>query len=86
MGSQQPYEIQEVQIQSPSPGKEETQHQDRAGTDWLGSSSGEKNLGIVMSSELNMTQLHAWQQGMPTASWAVPKIDMPTAQYSLDHI
>lgn len=68
MGWQQPYEIQEIQIKSPSPGKEETQHQDRAGTDWLGSSSDEKNLGVVMSNELNMTPLHAWQQGRTTAS------------------
>lgn len=66
----QPYEIQEVQIQSPSPGKEEIQHQDRAGNYCLTDFCAEKNLGVVMSRGLNMTQLHAWQQGKPTASWA----------------
>lgn len=73
MDWQQPYEIQEVEIQTPAPGKKETLEQDRPGTDWLRSSSAEKDLGIVMGCELNMTQLHAWQQARPTTSWVVWK-------------
>lgn len=80
MGWWEPYETQQGQMQSPAPGRRSPCQQDRLGTGWLGISSVEKALRVMVGSKWDMGKEYA--KAAKLASWILGCMNRGTTSRS----